>query len=85
MIGNSITSCLLAIVVFSVFLGVCMAACTKAVSVKAPDGTEKSLVPKKVWALAPRGRKGVKIGLFQDPATGKYFRAKVPDDYPECS
>ncbi|MEM4788362.1 MAG: chromatin protein Cren7, partial [Ignisphaera sp.] len=20
----------------------------------------------------------------QDPASGKYFRAKVPDDYPEC-
>ncbi|MEM1916347.1 MAG: chromatin protein Cren7, partial [Ignisphaera sp.] len=44
-----------------------MAACSKAVSVKTPDGAEKSLVPKKVWSLAPRGRKGVKIGLFQDP------------------
>ncbi|MEM4584479.1 MAG: chromatin protein Cren7 [Ignisphaera sp.] len=22
--------------------------------------------------------------MFQDPASGKYFRAKVPDDYPEC-
>ncbi|NPA97696.1 MAG: chorismate-binding protein, partial [Crenarchaeota archaeon] len=32
----------------------------------------------------PKGRKGVKIGLFQDPSTGKYFRAKVPDDYPVC-
>ncbi|MEM2221532.1 MAG: chromatin protein Cren7, partial [Ignisphaera sp.] len=28
---------------------------------------------------------GVKIGLFADPETGRYFRAKVPDDYPECS
>ncbi|MEM1541464.1 MAG: chromatin protein Cren7 [Ignisphaera sp.] len=61
-----------------------MAACSKSVSVKTPEGAEKSLVPKKVWSLAPRGRKGVKIGLFQDPASGKYFRAKVPDDYPEC-
>ncbi|NPA99403.1 MAG: chorismate-binding protein, partial [Crenarchaeota archaeon] len=24
------------------------------------------------------------VGLFQDPETGKYFRAKVPDDYPIC-
>jgi hypothetical protein len=55
------------------------------VKVKTPEGVEKELVPKKVWMLAPKGRKGVKIGLFQDPASGKYFRAKVPDDYPECS
>jgi hypothetical protein len=61
-----------------------MATCTQSVKVKTPEGVEKDLVPKKVWSLAPRGRKGVKIGLFQDPATGKYFRAKVPDDYPEC-
>jgi|UniRef100_A0A7J2TBH4 hypothetical protein len=60
-------------------------ACTKPVKVKTPAGTEATLVPKKVWALSPKGRKGVKIGLFQDPASGKYFRAKVPDDYPECS
>jgi len=60
-------------------------ACTKAVKVKTPSGAEKDLVPKKVWSLAPRGRKGVKIGLFADPETGRYFRAKVPDDYPECS
>ncbi|MCC6017398.1 MAG: chromatin protein Cren7, partial [Desulfurococcaceae archaeon] len=45
-------------------------ACTKPVKVKTPEGAEKDLVPKKVWSLAPRGRKGVKIGLFQDPATG---------------
>jgi len=60
-------------------------ACTKPVKVKLPEGGEKELVPKKVWSLSPKGRKGVKIGLFQDPASGKYFRAKVPDDYPECS
>ncbi|MEM1600293.1 MAG: chromatin protein Cren7, partial [Sulfolobaceae archaeon] len=23
-----------------------------------------------------------KIGLFKDPETGKYFRHKLPDDYP---
>ncbi len=61
-----------------------MAPCTQPVKVRTPTGEEKELVPKKVWMLAPKGRKGVKIGLFQDPATGKYFRAKVPDDYPEC-
>lgn len=60
-------------------------ACTEAVTVKTPDGAEKTLIPKKVWSLAPRGRRGVKVGLFQDPATGKYFRSKVPDAYPECS
>jgi len=61
-----------------------MAACTQSVKVKTPDGKEVTLVPKKVWMLAPKGRKGIKIGLFQDPSTGKYFRAKVPDEYPEC-
>jgi len=61
-----------------------MAACTQSVKVKTPDGKEVALVPKKVWMLAPKGRKGIKIGLFQDPSTGKYFRAKVPDEYPEC-
>jgi len=45
-------------------------------------GKEVELVPKKVWELKPKNRKGVKIGLFQSPETGKYFRAKVPDDYP---
>ncbi len=44
-------------------------------------GEEVELVPKKVWELKPRNRKGVKIGLFQS-RTGRYFRAKVPDDYP---
>ncbi|MEB3845257.1 MAG: chromatin protein Cren7 [Desulfurococcales archaeon] len=48
-------------------------------------GEEVELVPIKVWLLAPksRGRKGVKIGLFRSPKTGRPFRAKVPDDYPE--
>jgi len=59
-----------------------MAACTQPVKVRTPSGEERELVPKKVWM--PKGRKGVKIGLFQDPSTGKYFRAKVPDDYPVC-
>ncbi len=55
----------------------------KTVKVKDPTtGKEVDLVPEKVWTLAPRGRKGVKIGLFKSPETGKYFRAKVPDNYP---
>jgi len=45
-------------------------------------GKEVELVPIKVWELKPKNRKGVKIGLFKSPETGKYFRAKVPDDYP---
>lgn len=56
----------------------------KAKTVKVRDpytGKEVELVPKKVWELKPKNRKGVKIGLFQSE-TGKYFRAKVPDDYP---
>jgi len=59
--------------------------CSEPVKVKAPDGREVSLVPKKVWTLAPKGRRGIKVGLFQDPETGRYFRTKVPDEYPECS
>ncbi|MDM7275413.1 MAG: chromatin protein Cren7 [Thermoprotei archaeon] len=62
-----------------------MPPCTKPVKVKTPAGTEANIVPKKVWMLQPKGGKGVKIGLFQDPSTGKYFRAKVPPDYPECA
>jgi uncharacterized membrane protein len=54
----------------------------KAVKVKTPGGKETELNPEKVWTLAPKGRKGVKIGLFKDPDTGKYFRHKLPDDYP---
>ncbi|MEM4518838.1 MAG: chromatin protein Cren7 [Sulfolobales archaeon] len=53
------------------------------IKVKDPTtGKEVSLVPEKVWTLAPKGRKGVKIGLFKSPESGKYFRAKVPDEYP---
>ncbi len=60
-----------------------MVARKKTVKVKDPTtGKELELVPEKVWTLAPRGRKGVKIGLFKSPETGKYFRAKVPDNYP---
>ena len=59
--------------------------CTEKVKVKTSSGKELELVPIKVWQLAPAGRKGVKIGLFQDPETGRYFRAKVPDEYPICS
>lgn len=54
----------------------------KPVKVKTPAGKEMELVPEKVWELSPKGRKGVKIGLFKDPETGRYFRAKLPDDYP---
>ncbi|OYT60524.1 MAG: chorismate-binding protein [Thermoprotei archaeon] len=32
--------------------------------------------PIKTWVLAPKGRKGVKIGLFKCP-NAHYFRAKV--------
>ncbi|MCE4601974.1 MAG: chromatin protein Cren7 [Desulfurococcales archaeon] len=57
------------------------------VKVKDPTtGKEVKLSPIKVWELSPKTRKGkgkgVKIGLFKSPDTGKYFRAKVPDDYP---
>jgi hypothetical protein len=62
-----------------------MPPCTKAIKVKTPSGAETQLVPKKVWLLQPKGGKGIKIGLFHDPSTGKYFRAKVPADYPECA
>ncbi|MET1101880.1 MAG: chromatin protein Cren7 [Pyrodictiaceae archaeon] len=60
-------------------------ACEKPVKVRDPTtNKEVELTPIKVWTLAPKGRKGVKIGLFKSPDTGKYFRAKVPDDYPVC-
>ena len=60
-------------------------ACEKPVKVlDKTTGKEVELVPVKVWVLAPPGRKGVKIGLFKSPETGRYFRAKVPDDYPVC-
>jgi len=59
--------------------------CEKPVKVRDPTtGREEELVPIRVWVLAPRGRKGVKIGLFKSPVTGRYFRTRVPDDYPVC-
>ncbi len=58
--------------------------CKDAVKVKTQSGKDVELVPKKVWKLSPAGRRGVKIGLFQDPETGKFFRFKVPENYPEC-
>ncbi len=41
------------------------------------------LVPLRVWTLAPKGKRPVKMGLFQSPETKIYFRARVPDDYPD--
>lgn len=58
--------------------------CKEPVKVKLPTGKELNLVPIKVWTLNPRRRKSVKIGLFQDPDTGRYYRIKVPDEYPTC-
>jgi len=54
----------------------------RSVKVKTPSGKEADLTPEKVWLLAPKGRKGVKIGLFKDPESGKYFIHRLPDDYP---
>ncbi|MEZ0393838.1 MAG: chromatin protein Cren7 [Desulfurococcaceae archaeon] len=58
--------------------------CKEKVKVTTPSGKELELVPKKVWQLNPRGRRGVKVGLFQDPDTGRFFRKKVADQYPIC-
>ncbi len=38
--------------------------------------------PIKTWVLAPKGRKGVIIGLFRCP-NGHYFRAKVGEAPPK--
>lgn len=58
--------------------------CKSKVKVKdTTTGREVEIAPEKVWPLAPKGRKGVKIGLFKSPETGKYFRAKLPESY-EC-
>jgi hypothetical protein len=46
-------------------------------------GKEYELVPIKVWRLSPNKKRGIKMGLFQNPETKIYFRARVPDDYPE--
>ena len=41
------------------------------------------LKPKKVWILkGPRNEKGIKIALFKSPLSNKYFRARLPDNYP---
>ncbi|MCE4614816.1 MAG: chromatin protein Cren7 [Desulfurococcales archaeon] len=44
-------------------------------------GKEESLVPKKVWKI----RENLKMGQFQCPHTGRFFKAKVPIDYPEVN
>lgn len=41
------------------------------------EGKEYDLEPLKVWTLAPKRGKPIKVGLFKNPETGKYFRAKV--------
>jgi hypothetical protein len=46
------------------------------------SGEILELTPIKVWVLSPKGKRGVKIGLFQSPSTKQYFRARVPDNYP---
>ncbi len=46
------------------------------------SGKILELTPIKVWLLSPKGKRGVKIGLFQSPYTKQYFRARVPDNYP---
>ncbi len=40
------------------------------------DGQIVKLKPVKVWVLAPRGRKGIIIGLFKCP-TGKTVRKAI--------
>ncbi len=44
-------------------------------------GKEEMLVPKKVWKI----RDNLKMGQFQCPHTGRFFKAKVPIDYPEIN
>lgn len=55
--------------------------CSEKVKVKRWGGSTMELVPVRVWTI----NKGSKMGLFQDPQTGEYFRSKVPLDYPDCS
>lgn len=43
---------------------------------KCPKCGAEVSTPLKSWVLAPKGRKGVEIGLFKCPA-GHYFRAKM--------
>lgn len=33
--------------------------------------------PMKTWTLAPKGRKGVTIGLFKCPNCGAFFRSGI--------
>jgi len=43
---------------------------------KCPKCGAEVPTPEKTWELAPRGRRGITIGLFKCP-NGHYFRAKV--------
>lgn len=45
-------------------------------------GKVVDLEPIKAWVLGPRDKVKIKIGIFKSPETGKYFRARLPDDYP---
>jgi len=49
---------------------------------KCPKCGAEVVKPIKTWILAPKGRKGVIIGLFKCP-NGHYFRAKI--DYEDIS
>ncbi|MEB3825400.1 MAG: chromatin protein Cren7 [Desulfurococcales archaeon] len=42
-------------------------------------GKEELLVPLKTWNIKPN----LKMGQFKCPHTGRYFKAKVPLDYPD--
>ena len=44
---------------------------------KCPRCGTEVLQPEKKWRLAPKGAKGVIIGLYRCPNCGKYFRAKA--------
>lgn len=51
-------------------------------------GGEVELRPLRVWTLEYverflfiKRRRTIKVGLFQSPSTGKYFRVRLPDDY----
>ncbi len=59
--------------------------CNEPVKVVDPtSGQVVELVPIAVWKLVPPDKHGMKMGVFKSLVTGKYFRARVPDDYPEC-
>jgi len=44
------------------------------------EGKEVEVEPLKAWRLAPRGRKGVVVGIVM--VEGRKRRVKLPDDYP---